>query len=119
MKKTLKKTLALLLSIVMLMSVSAVAFAKEKVTPVIIVSGMNAFPLTLTETGEQVWPVGGDSILSVVKDNLVPMTKFLFTKDWQYLGDEIIPDVYEGIFEKVACDENGNSVYDIDTKHSM
>ena len=117
MKKTLKKTLALLLSIVMLMSVSAVAFAKEEVTPVIIVSGMNAFPLTLTETGEQVWPTNADSILSVVKENIVPMTKFLFTKDWQYLADEIIPDVYEGIFEKVACDENGESVYDIDTKH--
>ncbi len=113
---TLKKTLALIMCLVMLMSVSAIAFAKETVTPVIIVSGMNAFPLTLSDTGEQVWPPKADNILAVVKENILPMTKFLVTKDWQYLADELIEDVYKGIFEKVACDKNGESVYDIETK---
>ena len=116
MKKTTKKILGLLLSVIMVLSVSAVAFAKSDVTPVIIVSGMNAFPLTLVETGERVWPPKTDNILSAVKKNILPMTKFLFTKDWQYLGDELIPDVYEDIFKYVACDENGESIYDIETK---
>lgn len=116
MKKTAKKTFALLLCLVMVLSVSAVAFAKSDVTPVIIVSGMNAFPLTMSETGEQVWPVQTQGIMSVVKDNILPATKFLFTKDWQYLADEVIDDVYRGIFEKVICDEKGESVYPIETK---
>ncbi len=116
MKKTFKKTLAFLLCLVIMLSVSAVAFAKNSVTPVIIVSGMNAFPLTLIETGEQVWPPKGDTILAVVKENLLPMAKFLVTKDWQYLGDELLPDVYEDLFEKAACDKSGESVYSIETK---
>ncbi len=116
MKKTFKKAIALLLSILMVLSVSAVAFAKEKVTPVIIVGGMNAYPLILTQTGEQVWPTQGDSILPVVKENILPMGKFLVTKDWQYLGDELIEDIYKGIFEKVVCNEYGESVYPIETK---
>lgn len=114
--KTLKKTLALIMCLVMLMSLPAIAFAEETVTPVIIVSGMNAFPLTLTDTGEQVWPPKSDNILAVVKENILPMTKFLVTKDWQYLGDEIIEDVYKGIFEKAACDKNGESLYEVETK---
>ena len=112
----MKKALALLLSVLIAFSLFTVAFATEDITPVIIVSGMNCFPLTLAETGEQVWPPKGDSILAVVKENIVPLGKFLFTKDWQYLADELIDDVYKGIFEKVACDEKGESVYDIETK---
>lgn len=112
----MKKALALLLSILIAFSLFTVAFAAEDITPVIIVSGMNCFPLTLKETGEQVWPPKGDSILAVVKENIVPLGKFLFTKDWQYLADELIEDVYKGIFEKVACDEKGESVYEIETK---
>lgn len=112
----MKKASALLLSLVMVFSVFTVAFAAEEVTPVIIVSGMNAFPLTLSETGEQVWPPQGDSILSVVKENIAPIAKFLVTKDWQYLADEIIADVYKDIFEKATCDKNGESVYAIETK---
>ena len=116
MKKTAKKAIALLLCLLVALSVSVTAMAKEKVTPVIVVSGMNAYPLTLTKTGEQIWPPNGDSILAAVKENLLPMAKFLVTKDWQYLADELLPDVYESVFEKVACDEYGESVYEIETK---
>ena len=116
MKTALRKILAVLLSVLMVISLSSVAFAKEKVTPVIIVSGMNSFPLTSAETGEQVWPIQGDSILSVVKENILPITRFLITRDWQYLGDEVIGDVYEALFEKVACDENGESVHNVNVR---
>lgn len=116
MKKTVKKAIALLLCVIMAVSVSVTALAAEKETPVIIVSGMNAYPLILSETGEQIWPPSSDSILSAVKENILPMAKFLITKDWQYLGDELIPDIYEGVFEKVVCDKYGESVYEIETK---
>lgn len=116
MKKTLRKLTAVLLSVLISLSVSVIALAAEKVTPVIIVSGMNAFPLTMTQTGEQVWPIQTDSIISVVKDNIVPLTEFLVTRDWQNLGDEVIGDVYKALFEKVACNEKGESVYEIETR---
>ena len=116
MKKTSKKILALLISIIIALSVCTVAFAGSDVTPVIIVGGMNAYPLILTQTGEQVWPPKGESIISVIKENVFPMTKFIFTKDWQYLGDELLPDVYKGLFEKVTCNSYGESVYEIETK---
>ncbi len=112
----MKKALALLLTLLMVFSLFTVAFAAKDITPVIVVSGMNCFPLTLAETGEQVWPPSGDSILAVVKENLLPIGRFLLTKDWQYIADEIIEDVYDDIFEKVACDEKGESVYDIETR---
>ena len=116
MKKAAKKLLSVLLSILMVFSMAGVSFASEDVTPVIVVSGMNAFPLTLRDTGEKVWPIQADSILSVVKDNILPLTEFLITGNWQKLGDEVIGDVYKALFEKVACDETGNSVYDIESR---
>ena len=116
MKTALGKCIAIILITLTVFSLSSVAFASEKVTPVIIVSGMNSFPLISAETGEQVWPIQGDSILKVVRDNIQPAVRFLITRDWQYLGDEVISDVYEALFEKAACDEKGESVHEINTR---
>ena len=116
MKTALGKCLAIILITLTVFSLSSVAFASEKVTPVIIVSGMNSFPLISAETGEQVWPIQGDSILKVVSDNIQPAVRFLITRDWQYLGDEVIDDVYKALFEKAACNENGESVHEINTR---
>lgn len=113
MKKTAKQILSVLLSILMIFSVSSVALAKENITPVIVISGMNSFPLTLAETGEQVWPIQGDSIASAVKESLSPAAAMLLTGDREKYGGEIIGNVYSNIFEKVACDDNGESVYDV------
>ena len=114
MKKTAQKTLAILLVIFMMFSMVSVAFAKTEVTPVIVVSGMNSFPLTSGETGETVWPIQTDSIISAVKDSVAPTVSMLLTGDREKYGGEIINNVYTKIFEKVACDENGESVYDVD-----
>lgn len=114
MKKTTKKALSLLLSILMIFSVSAVAFAKDTVTPVIVVSGMNSFPLTSGETGETVWPIQTDNIMSVVKESVSPAVSMLLTGDREKYGGEIIGNVYTKLFEKVACDDEGNSLHDVD-----
>ena len=114
MKKTVRKLLSALLCILMVFSLSSVAFAKEKVTPVIVVSGMNSFPLTSGETGEQVWPIQSDNILSAVKESVLPSMAMLLPGDREKYFQEIIDNVYTNIFEKVACDENGESLYDVD-----
>ena len=114
MKKTARKILSVLLSIIMILSMSAVAFAKEEVTPVIVISGMNSFPLTSGETGEVVWPIQSDNIISAVKESVLPAASMLVTGNREKYGGEILNNVYTKIFEKVACDDNGESVYDVD-----
>ena len=114
MKKTARKTLAFLLAIIMMFSVSSLAFAKNDVTPVIVISGMNSYPLTSGETGETVWPIQTNDIISVVKESALPAVSMLLTGDRAKYGGEIINNVYTKIFEKVACDDNGESVHDVD-----
>ena len=114
MKKTARKLLSVLLSFIMIFSLTSVAFAKEDVTPVIVVSGMNSFPLTSGKTGEVVWPIQTDNIMSAVKESVLPAAAMLVTGNREKYGGEIINNVYTKIFEKVACNENGESVYDVD-----
>ena len=45
MKKTLKKSLCFLLTLVMLLSIATTAFAKTNKTPVILVHGLGANPV--------------------------------------------------------------------------
>lgn len=115
MKKTLKKVLALMLVILMMFGTVSVAAAKETVTPVIVVSGMNSFPLTSSETGEQVWPIQSEDIVSTVKESMLPAIAMLVTGDREKYGGEIIDNVYTKLFEKVVCDENGESVQAVET----
>ncbi len=114
MKKTFKSVISLILTVIFVLGTVSVAAAKEDVTPVIVVSGMNSFPLT-NEIGETVYPPSGDKITSLVMNNIKPLLGFLVTGNWQKLGDEIIYDVYADLFTEIICDENGNSVSEIKT----
>ncbi len=115
MKKTLRKILALTMAAIMLLTILPVAFAKEE-APVIVVSGMGSYPLTDGETGEQVYGPKTETILALVGRALPDAVKFLFTKDWQALADAVVGDVYDSIFECMACDEEGNSKHNVTTK---
>lgn len=115
MKKTLRKILALTMAAIMLLTMLPVAFAKEE-APVIVVSGMGSYPLTDGETGEQVYGPKTETILALVGRALPDAVKFLFTKDWQALADAVVGDVYDSIFECMACDEEGNSKHNVTTK---
>lgn len=114
MKKSFRSAISLILTVILLFGTISMVAAKESVTPVVVVSGMNSFPLTNAQ-GETVYPPSGDKITSLVTDNIKPLLGFLVTGDWQKLGDEIIYDVYEDLFTEIVCDENGNSVNEIKT----
>ena len=86
--------------------------AKEAVTPVVVVSGMNSFPLT-DKDGNTVYPPSGDKITKLVTDNIKPLLGFLVDGNWQKLGDEIIYDVYEDLFAEIACNEKGESINEV------
>lgn len=115
MKKTLRKILALTMAAIMLLTILPVAFAKEE-APVIVVSGMASYTLDDGETGERVYGPKTEVILSLVGRALPDAAKFLFTKDYQALADAVVSDVYNSIFEGMACDAEGNSKHNITTK---
>lgn len=115
MKKTIKKILALTLSLVMLLSVMPVAFAKD-VTPVIVVSGMASYTLDDGETGEQIYGPKTETIVSLVMRALPHALKMLLMKDYDGFADAVLEDVYMSIFDKMSCDEEGNSKYNVTTR---
>lgn len=113
MKKTIRILVSLILCAAVVFSLGLPALAKEEKTAYIIVSGMNTFPLYDSE-GNKVWPLSTGTILSLVKDILPDVIKYLVTKDSQELADNILPVAYE-VFEPVACTKDGDSKYDLHT----
>lgn len=114
MKNTFRKAVSLVITVLLIFATVSFASAKEDITPVVVVSGMNSFPLT-DANGEQVYPPSGDKITSLVMDNIKPLLGFLVNGNWQKLGDEIIYDVYEDLFAEIVCNEKGESVKEIKT----
>lgn len=111
--KTFKKALAFLLCVLTVFSLSSVAFAAEKTTPVVVVSGMASFPLYDGESGEQVYPPSTKGIMSVVGKSILPFSKLLFAGDWDYFAEKTFKAVFDGLFEVISCDKNGNSIHNI------
>ncbi|MBQ4208700.1 MAG: hypothetical protein II621_10385, partial [Clostridia bacterium] len=114
MKHPAKQLLSLLLSAVLLLAALTPSFAAAApVTPVIVVSGMNSFPLFDGETGEQVWGPQTKTILSMVGRILWPTVKALMKGDMQELADETFDDVYQSLFAVLACDETGEPLHPV------
>ncbi len=116
MKRSCNRVCALVSALLLLFAVFApCAAAAEPVTPVIVVSGMNSFPLYDSETGEQVWGPKTKDILGVVGRALLPTAKALVKRDFDVLADESFGDVYETLFEIVSCDETGAPLHPVET----
>lgn len=110
----MKKLISVILSVIMLFSSAVCAFAYdgEENTPFVLVSGMNVMPLY--ENGNQVWPMKSNTVVSLAKQLVSPISELIKTKDYKALGDKALPVVYSAV-SKLACDENGDSVYNITT----
>ena len=116
MKRTIRRLLAAALSLLMIWSAFALcAGAKDSPVPVIVVSGMNSFPLYDGETGEQVWGPKTKDILGVVGRALLPTVKAIVKRDFDVLADASFDDVYQTLFEIVSCDETGTPLHPIST----
>ena len=121
--KRIKSAIAVLLAVIMLCSVMSVAAsAAEKVTPVIVVSGLNSFPLYDGEEN-QVFPPSANSIIKTVGKSLLPLAKAAVKGDISIFGDEVFKTVYEELFEVISCDENGvplrSDIHAIDFSQSV
>ncbi len=121
MKKTVKRIMSVVLAAVMLLSCASAAFAAYGcncgTAPLIVVSGMAAWPLVQnegTENEKQVFAPDTESILKLVGKIAGPLALFAVNKDYDMLGDSLIPAVKE-LLEPLACNADGTSKYNITT----
>ncbi len=112
----MKKALSLLLSALLLLGLLVPASAAaEPVTPVLVISGMGSRPMTDHETGKSVFPPATDTILKGVFEALGPILGTLVLQNG-CLFDKYGADAVHGILADLACDEDGNSVKQIDSE---
>ncbi len=116
MKKYLRRSLCFLLTLVMALSLSSVAFAKEEVTPVILIHGLGGNDLYVnpnTENEEKLAAYGLDVQSLLTNGDIM-------SEAVKLLSDEAAPD-YEKLFSalgdyfrasRLNCDENGNAPSD-------
>lgn len=119
MKKKCRQVICLLLAVLLLMGGIPAAFAVGNcdTAPLIVVSGMNAWPLVMdagTEREKQVFAPDTQAILELVGKIAGPVARFAVTKDYETLGDEVLPAVY-ALLEPLACQPDGSSRYAITT----
>lgn len=121
MSKTIKRILSVILAAVMLLGCASAAFAVYGcncgTSPLIVVSGMAAWPLVQdegTENEKQVFAPDTESILKLVGEIAGPLALFAVNKDYNKLGDSLIPAVKE-LLEPLACNADGSSKYNITT----
>lgn len=121
MSKTKKRIMSFILALVMLLGCGSAAFAAYGcncgTSPLIVVSGMAAWPLVQDEgTSEekQVFPPDTDTILKLVGEIAGPLALFAITKDYNQLGDSLLPAVKK-LLEPLACKADGTSKYNITT----
>lgn len=121
MSKTVKRIMSVILAVVMLLGCTSAAFAAYGcncgTSPLIVVSGMAAWPLVQdegTENEKQVFAPDTESILKLVGEIAGPLALFAVNKDYNKLGDSLIPALKE-LLEPLACNADGSSKYNITT----
>ena len=109
----IKKSLSILLCLVLVFSFSAFAFAKPAVTPVIVVSGMGSRPMSDAETGQQIFPPAAGPIVKAVFLALGPVLLALMRSPTLFdkYGAKQLHEMLGGL----ACDEDGNSVRPVES----
>lgn len=103
----MKKVISVLLTFVMLIGLVSVAFAKEEISPVIVVSGMGTDQYEIDENGEKttVWPPSAENIVKAVVKLAPALVKVFKDDDYSTIGQSLTG--VKELFEPLACDENG------------
>jgi hypothetical protein len=95
----------------MLSALTAVSFAaEEERLPVVFVDGIMSSDIIYAETGENAFVPSTDDIVNAVKDLILPLGKSISKGDYSELGAPLSEALVK-IFDGIACDENGNPVY--------
>ncbi len=114
----MKKLLSVILCVVLLSGVFTVAYAeKAETVPFVLVTGMDVLPLYKdygTENEQKVWGLTGDSFLTLGKELVLPLGKLCLDRDKAAFGKALLKAV-DKTFEYLKCDDNGDSLYNIQT----
>ena len=106
----MKKTIALLLSLVLLLSfLPLLSFAAETQTPVIHIFGFMSSPIYADPADEgsaRLFPPEKNAILDTVKRLLPAVSSFTLSKNWNRFGDRLIPALND-LLLPVGNDERG------------
>lgn len=114
----MKKIISFLLSALLIFSCASGSFAANETktkTPVIVVSGMGAFPTVNNETGENVFPPSAETIIKTVLGAAPSLAASAVFNKWDLLGKYGAKPIHD-LFEGMKCDENGNPVYNTSAK---
>lgn len=118
----MKKVLCLFMVVVMVFSVSSFAFAAEKKTPVVVVSGMGGaiYEQKSDGTREEVYPPKTADVISACAELLPSLVKAMIKDDYSLINGKMTK--LEGLFSDYACNPDGtlkdNIVADVYPKNA-
>lgn len=117
----MKKWLSILIAAVIFVLSVTPAFAAQGCacghTPLVVVGGMNGFPLIRGEGTPdelQVWPPV-INYAEVARAAIPGLFAAYVTGDWNKFGDRLVP-LANKLLEPSACDANGDSKYELTTR---
>ncbi len=114
-----KKIISVIMSFILIISCLIPSFAASRVcncgkNPMLVIAGFSQYDLIDSKTGEKVWGVETDDILSTVENILPSLTTLLSSNrtqaDYDALCDSVIPEVNK-LFDPVACTPDGEPKY--------
>lgn len=116
----MKRIFSVFLSVILALLAVVPAFATQSCdcghTPLVVVGGMNGFPMVRDEgTSDelQVWPPVID-FAEVAVEAVLGLTASALSRDWDKFGDRLVP-LANKILEPSACDAQGSSKYVLTT----
>ncbi len=119
MKKRMKQTLCVLLTLILAFSASAVCFAASDkcdcdTPPVVFVDGIGGSLYLENEDGsrELAFPPDSDTIVKAVV-KLLPVLPMLFFGSTTGVFERALTKLACELFETIRCNENGDSVYNV------
>ena len=116
----MKKTLSIILTLVITFSLTLSTFASGQecncgTSPVIFVHGFGSYPLYIdpeSDNPDTAFPPNTKAIMSSIPDIIKVINTLLITKNYSRCADGLI-DILEKMMGSLACDENGNSLYNV------
>ncbi|MFI3140675.1 MAG: alpha/beta hydrolase [Clostridia bacterium] len=111
-KSIFKKATACFLSLIMMFSLTIVAFgADDEEIPVIVISGMCSRNYYNSETGAYVVPPSASDFTEFLVDIAAPSFTTIFTGDYSAFAESFATELFD-MLEVFSCDENGDPLYD-------